>query len=44
MDGEGVSAERQSRRRLGDWVNGGVWSTQDARAMMAYYRTGRSSR
>lgn len=25
----------------GTWVNGGVWSTQDARAMMAYFRTGR---
>ena len=25
----------------GEWVNGGVWSTQDARAMMAYFRTGR---
>lgn len=25
----------------GDWVNGGVWSTQDSRAMMAYFRTDR---
>lgn len=25
----------------GDWVNGGVWSTQDSRAMMAYFRTHR---
>jgi hypothetical protein len=25
----------------GTWVNGGVWSTQEARAILAYYRTGR---
>jgi hypothetical protein len=25
----------------GQWVNGGVWSTQDSRAMMAYFRTDR---
>lgn len=25
----------------GQWVNGGVWSTQEGRLIMAYYRTGR---
>lgn len=25
----------------GMWVNGGVWITQEARALLAYYRTGR---
>ena len=25
----------------GKWVNGGVWTTQEARAIMAYFRTGR---
>lgn len=26
----------------GTWVNGGVWITQEARAILAYYRTGRT--
>eukprot|EP00750_Incisomonas_marina_P009196 INCI15842.4.p1 GENE.INCI15842.4~~INCI15842.4.p1 ORF type:complete len:1009 (+),score=144.97 INCI15842.4:571-3597(+) len=25
----------------GTWVNGGVWTTQEARAILAYFRTGR---
>ncbi len=25
------------------WVNGGVWTTQEARAILAYFRTGRSA-
>ena len=28
---------------FGKWVNGGVWTTTEARAIMAYYRTGRQS-
>ncbi len=27
---------------VGNWVNGGVWSTCEARMMLAYYRTNRS--
>lgn len=27
--------------QFGTWVNGGVWTTTEARAILAYYRTGR---
>ncbi len=27
--------------RFGEWVNGGEWSTEEARAIMAYYRLGK---
>eukprot|EP00937_MAST-01D_sp_MAST-1D-sp2_P002666 g2666.t1 len=28
--------------KYGQWVNGGCWTTQEARAMLAYFRTGRA--
>ena len=28
---------------FGTWVNGGIWTTTEARAIMAYYRTGRTA-
>lgn len=34
------SREHESLWSYGTWVNGGVWSTVEARAIMAYYRVG----
>ena len=28
--------------KFGAWVNGGQWSTQEGRMLMAYWRTGRA--
>lgn len=44
IDGESQSDASKAVRKLteyGRWVNGGVWTTMEARAVMAYYRTGR---
>ncbi len=38
-DNKGI--ENDGLLRYGRWVNGGVWTTMEARAVMAYYRTGR---
>lgn len=35
------SRDHESLWTYGMWVNGGVWSTVEARAIMAYYRLGR---
>lgn len=35
------SREHQSLWQYGMWVNGGVWSTMEARTILAYYRLGR---
>ena len=47
--GDGATCDHQDPSHdhglwsFGKWVNGGVWTTTEARAIMAYYRTGRSS-
>ncbi len=39
--GDNKRIEEHGLLRYGRWVNGGVWTTMEARAIMAYYRTGR---
>ena len=39
--GDNKRIEEHGLLRHGRWVNGGVWTTMEARAIMAYYRTGR---
>jgi hypothetical protein len=37
-----MTDDRNPFPQYGTWVNGGVWTTQEARLMMAYYRTNRT--
>lgn len=39
--GDNKTIEEHDLLRYGRWVNGGVWTTMEARAVMAYSRTGR---
>ena len=41
LPGAGTGATCGGLFSYGVWVNGGVWTTQEGRMIMAYYRTGR---